>query len=136
MKLISCQIFDRFFCSMNKNSFLYEIVAALTNKQYMHHCSRSQFWNYFCSIFLRLILLWDLFSFALRIRFTSQSMKEWIFFCFPFSLATTDFSPILSHRREKIDLFLFISFSSINKIHRNTFVSSVWNFFECEQMFS
>lgn len=32
MKSISCQIFDRFFCSMNKNSFLYEIVAALTNK--------------------------------------------------------------------------------------------------------
>lgn len=31
-----CQIFERFFCSINRNSFLYEIVAAVANTQHMH----------------------------------------------------------------------------------------------------
>lgn len=30
------QIFERFFCSINRNSFLYEIVAAVANIQHMH----------------------------------------------------------------------------------------------------
>lgn len=64
------QIFERFFCSINRNSFLYEIVAAVANTQHMH-----KFMYYFCKI-CKFIICFALFE----IRFVVYFVR----FFFPF----------------------------------------------------